>query len=346
MASVRRSWGIAFFGALFPFLTAYLLADLFWADEDAALMCGLAMTATAVSLTMVSLRSEGLSASPAATRIMTSAVLDDIASLALVAVMVPLAQGHSVGNIADIAAIVARAVAFFVLVSIVGAWVFPHERTGWARRLLGRVGIRNLIAFQEGEYSTLAVLLLAVGVGGIAHEFGFHPAVGAYMAGLILKEEYFGIGENGLRNTFRETKRIVDNVAYSWIGPVFFVELGTKLVFDADIFLTVVPYTIVLTLALMTSQVASAALAARYTGGMTFAGSVMVGIGMLGRAELAFVVLDIAYEQHRIIGAEAFYTLMFTAFWLNVAVPVLIRLWHPVYRRELSAGQSIATSNG
>ncbi len=31
---------------------------------------------------------------------------------------------------------------------------------------------------------------------------------------------------------------------------------------------------------------------------MRFAGSVMIGIGMLGRAELAFVVLDIAYIQN------------------------------------------------
>ena len=40
---------------------------------------------------------------------------------------------------------------------------------------------------------------------------------------------------------------------------------------------------------------------------------------MLGRAELAFVVMDIAYVQNPILSTEAFYTLMFTAFWLNVA---------------------------
>ena len=76
--SVKRSWGIAFFGALAPFLGAYFVADYFWNDQNISLMCGLTMTATAVSLTMVSLRSEGLATTPAATRIMTSAVLDDI----------------------------------------------------------------------------------------------------------------------------------------------------------------------------------------------------------------------------------------------------------------------------
>ena len=81
MASIRKSWGIAFFGALVPFLVAFGTARWYWPDNlNLALMVGLTMTATAVSLTMVSLRSEGLGSSPAATRIKTSAVIDDIAS--------------------------------------------------------------------------------------------------------------------------------------------------------------------------------------------------------------------------------------------------------------------------
>jgi len=337
MESVKRSWGIAFFGAVFPFIAAYSITWQIWQNPNIALMCGLAMTATAVSLTMVSLRSEGLTATPAATRIMTSAVLDDIASLALVAVMVPIAAGERLADVSDIATIAFKAIGFFVVISIVGAWVFPHERSGWARKLLGETGIRSLLSFDRGEHATLTVLLLAVGVGIIAHYFGFHPAVGAYMAGLILKEEYFHTDTEAGINNYADTRRMVDNVAYSWIGPVFFVELGTRLVFDLDIFLEVVPYTVTLTIALLVSQILSASIAARYTGGMKRAGAIMVGIGMLGRAELAFVVMDIAYVQNQILHAEAFYTLMFTAFWLNVSVPVLIRLWRPAYQRELDA---------
>jgi hypothetical protein len=48
---------------------------------------------------------------------------------------------------------------------------------------------------------------------------------------------------------------------------------------------------------------------------------------MLGRAELAFVVIDIAYVQHNILSVEAFYTLMMTAFILNMSVPLSIRWW-------------------
>jgi len=124
---IKRSLGIAFFGALVPFVIAYFSTLYFWGDNNMALLCGLAMTATAVSLTMVSLKSEGLNKSEAATGIMTSAILDDIASLALVAILVPIAAGEATISVTGIALIVGKALAFFLVVIIIGRWVFPHS---------------------------------------------------------------------------------------------------------------------------------------------------------------------------------------------------------------------------
>jgi len=278
-----------------------------------------------------------MSNSPAATRIMTSAVLDDIASLALVAILVPIAAGTSAVSASGIALIAGKSVLFFLVISVLGMWIFPHKPKGWVRKIpiLGHYGIRNILKFGHGKHATLTVLLLAVLIGLLAHEFGFHPAVGAFMAGLILKQEYFHF--EGETKAHKNTARIIDNVAFSWLGPVFFVHLGSQILFDPAIFVAVIPHVIVMTLALFVAQIASAAIAARYTGGMGWAGAMMIGFGMLGRAELAFVVMDIAYVQNKIIPVEVFYTLMITAFWLNVAVPVSIRLWKPRYQKELDA---------
>lgn len=329
LQSIKKSWGIAFFGAVAPFTSAYVVADYFWDDHNIALMCGLTMTATAVSLTMVSLKSEGMSRSPAATRIMTSAVLDDIASLALVAILVPIAAGGAQPSVFDILMTAFKAAGFFVLITLIGGWVLPASPKGWFGRLpiIGRLGIQNIFAFGKGEYAFLAVLLLAVGVGLIAHEFGFHPAIGAYMAGLILKEEYFKAEDS--ETSYKEIKGTLDMVAFSAIGPIFFVNLGTNLVLEWDVLLSVIPQTVTLTLAILISQIVSASVAARYTSAMDWPNSLMVGFGMLGRAELAFVVMDIAYVQNQILSTEAFYTLMLTAFWLNLAVPISISLWKP-----------------
>lgn len=337
VASIRQSWGIAFFGALAPFCVAYFIATIFFDDPHIAVMVGLTMTATAVSLTMVSLKSEGLGASPVATRVMTSAVLDDIASLALVAILVPVALGEGSLDVLSIALVVGKALVFFALVVALGIWIFPHELMGWLARIpfVGRFGVRDLLAYHDGELAILTVFLLALVVGLLAHLFGFHPAVGAYMAGLVLKEDYFHQRTDGL-DRYMETRRIVDSAAFSWIGPVFFVVLGTHLVFEWDVFVAVLPQTALLLSGIFVAQVASAALAARYTGGMSWEGSMMIGFGMLGRAELAFVVMNIAYVQHPILSQEAFYMLMITIFWLNVSVPLTIRLWKPRYERSLS----------
>ncbi len=135
---------------------------------------------------------------------------------------------------------------------------------------------------------------------------------------------------------YRETSRVIDSVAFSRIGPVFFVMLGTQLVIDANIFVEVIEETLLLTSLLFFGQILSAGLAARFTGGFQWEESWMIGFGMLGRAELAFVVMDIAYRQENIINDEMFYTLMFTAFFLNIAVPFCIRWWKPRFEKALS----------
>ena len=88
----------------------------------------------------------------------------------------------------------------------------------------------------------------------------------------------------------------VDTIAMSWVGPVFFVVLGTKLVIDPPLLLDCLWQIILLYVGMLVFQFFSASIAARYVpGGFNFVESVMIGFGMLGRAELAFVVLDIAY---------------------------------------------------
>ena len=341
MASMKKSWGIALFGAIGPFTVAYLITDTIWNDPAISLMCALAMTATAVSLTMVSLRSEGLQDSVVATRVMTSAVIDDIGALVAVAILVPLAMGEEAFSAGAALTTAAKAALFFIVVTALGSWIFPHRLRGWVKRVpfLGRYGVMHILTFDQGRHATLAVLLLALIVGLIANYFGFHSAVGAYMAGLIVKEEYFQIRADSrlvrktphTRSVYAETKNIIDKAAFSWVGPVFFVDLGAKIIFDINLLLAVLPYAAVLLCGMFIVQVASAGLAARYTGGMTFHQSLMIGFGMLGRAELAFVVIDIAYVQNRILPDEAFLTLMITAFCLNVAVPLTISWWRPYY---------------
>lgn len=332
ISSVKRSWGIALFGAIAPFSIAYFTALAFWHDPNIALLSGLAMTATAVSLTMVSLKTEGLSNTSAATGIMTSAVLDDIASLALVAILIPVATGDASLSAISIGLVLLKAVVFFVIVSLIGGWLFPAS-AGWVARIpfIGKFSLLKMLSMSRGEYTVLALVLIAVLMGILSYKFGFHPAVGAYMAGLIIKREYFDFHKDKETDFHDQSKQIIDNMAFVWIGPVFFVTLGTNLIFESELLLNVLFPSFLLFIGLFIGQVLSAGLAARFTGKFDWPSSWLIGFGMLGRAELAFVVLEIAFVQHQILSLEAFYTLMLTTFMLNISVPLSIRWWKRQY---------------
>ena len=270
---------------------------------------------------------------------MTSTVIDSISSVALVAILIPITTGTASLSVDGIFLTIGKVMVFFVIVTFFGAWLFPVEK-GWLTKIpfFKHLNLRVMLAMGRGQYMILALLLIAVLVGVLAHEFGFHPAVGAYMAGLIIKKEYFEFHPERQVDFHKQATEMINNIAYSWIGPVFFVTLGSKLIFDSQLALTVLPYSLVLFACLFVAQILSAGLAARFIGRFDWASSWMIGFGMLGRAELAFVVMDIAFVEHQIFTLETFYTLMLTAFLLNVCVPLTIRWWKPRMAIESRSG--------
>ena len=151
------------------------------------------------------------------------------------------------------------------------------------------------------------------------------------MAGHIIKRKYFDYHHDQNIDFYHQAKQMINNITFAWIGPVFIVTLGSKLIFDGDLFLQVLPYCLILFAGMFVGQIVSAGLAGRAIGRFYKPTSLLIGIGMLGRAELAFVVLEIAYVQHNIVSFEGFYTLMLTAFLLNLLVQVCIRLWKSHY---------------
>lgn len=84
-------------------------------------MSGLCITATAVFLTMVTLRIEDMHRTAAAARVMTGAVLEDIASLVLFAILIPIATSEGTPDALDIFVIAAKAMLFLVAISLAGA---------------------------------------------------------------------------------------------------------------------------------------------------------------------------------------------------------------------------------
>ncbi len=347
---LKRSLGIAVIGAIFPFLAGFICAKMFGYSQSVALLWGLTMTATAVSLTMVSLKAKSLHKSQAATGIMTAAVVDDVLSLIGVAIIVPLALaaqkngGEIVIEWSNIGIIAFKVVIFFTLVLIIGLFAFPERAPKklnpestllqkidfYLTKLFLPISIKRFLTLYSGEFTPLIMVFLALGMGAIADIFGFHPAIGAYFAGLFLKKEYF-LFEDIKDTIYTQSKFVMDHLAFTIFGPIFFVNLGSKIVFDFSIFSHICWQILLLFFMVFIFQIASAALAARFTGGYKWHDSVMIGLGMLGRAELAFIVINIAYTENHIFDDAQFQTLIFATFLLNISVPLVINWWKPYY---------------
>jgi len=299
----------------------------------------------------------------------------------MVAIMVPICTGEAEPTAPGILWVFSKSIIFFVLVAILNMFIFPVvrkiediEKYKILNMMPGvrSIGIHFFVRFNHGEQATLSAFIVALSVGLLAAAFGFHPCIGAYMAGLILEERYFDIelddedddldpmvsngqnhangqdgagmseGELGVpdweeseerwTNVFHHVKDIIEDAAFCWIGPIFFLNMGAQIKIRADLLGLCIGPAIAIYFYLGIGQIISAAVAARYVpGGFTWAESWMIGIGMLGRAELFFVVLNLAYLTNPIISEEMFFTLTLSAMMLNITVPIAIAWYKPYY---------------
>jgi Kef-type K+ transport system membrane component KefB len=350
MKGLKRSIGIAVIGAAFPFMAGYYTAQLFGFDFYSSMIWGLTMTATAVSLTMVSLRAENLHKSTASTAIMTAAVVDDVLSLIGLSILIPIILSASTGGagveLGAIGIIIVKVIVFFIVMAFIGLVLFPdslekekdkHHNLFFqlAIKIRSIAGIGKLLVSQNGKITPLIMIFIAFTFGLLAEKFGFHPAIGAYFGGLFLKGEYFNVTvDEKILSHQDEAKTVIDHLAFTIFGPIFFLMLGTKLVFNLEIISNVLLPIFVLFTSVLILQIISAAVAAKYTGKYQWHESVMIGLGMLGRAELAFIVINIAYTQNQIISLEQFYILIGTLFLLNLTVPTAIKWWKPYYQGD------------
>ena len=151
---IKKAWGIAVFGAIFPFFGAYYAAKFFEFGTTSALIWGLTMTATAVSLTMVTLKSLNLEKTKAAVGIMTSAVVDDVLSLIGLAILLPIifkggGSGDLTIDVNSLVNIFLNIITFFGFVVFVGKYILPYERV-----------LKILFLYKKGAYTYLGVFLL------------------------------------------------------------------------------------------------------------------------------------------------------------------------------------------
>lgn len=293
VSALKKSFGVASIGALAPFLTAMSVALLFGHSINSALFIGITLTATAVVVTLKILKDLGLHNTRLARVIVASCIIDDLLSLVFFSLILSIVRNGDVSFI-SLLLVASKSILFFGIIIIVGYYFYPILKKPFQR--------------SNGKGFTF-LLILGLGFGLFAELIGLHMILGAYLAGLFFREEVAS------KSLIRKVEDRLFGISYSFLGPIFFISLGFHITFEAF-----TPNGVILLVVLVSTSVLVQIISA---GGMAklakFSNveSLTIGIGMVGRAEMAFILAAIGLELGA-ISDSVFSILIFSTFILNI----------------------------
>ncbi|MAG29415.1 MAG: hypothetical protein CL908_00820 [Deltaproteobacteria bacterium] len=239
--------------------------------------------------------------------ILASCILDDLLTLVLFSVVIGVVEHGSVQPL-PLLWIATKAVLFLGLTIVAGRWLYPL--------------LSHPFRDRRGKGFTFVLVL---GFGLLAEAIGLHLIVGAYLAGLFFREEVASL------ELVEKVKDRLHGIAYSFLGPIFFISLGFHITLDvltgAGLW-----FLLSLTTAVAIGQVLSAGGMARRAG-FDRAEALTVGVGMCGRAGLEFVLASLGLKLGA-IDAETFSVLIFTAFLLSLITPIGLKGCASLLRRS------------
>jgi len=301
IGKIRYFW-IASFGVIVPWLGGYLVARYFGFTTEKALLIGVTLTATSIAITADTLREMGQLHTEVAKTIIGAAVIDDILALTALA----FTQHFTVGNIewSITGFILLKAVAFIVLSLMAGIWIAQR----WIQKL-----DESAFARKYPEFIFVVAMLLAFAYAMIAETIGLSAIVGAFIAGVSLE----GVD-------LKHSKHFKEGAEYLRIlfGAIFFVSLGVLAdikAFNIDILYFLIALSIVAVL----SKLIGCGLPAKLSG-MSNRDSLIVGLGMSPRGEVAMIVALLALQQN-IIAQPAFVAIILMSLITTLIVPILLR---------------------
>ncbi len=364
----RNKW-VALIAAMGPFagaLLAFHFLDFTWNESVVA---GFVFTATAVPYTVAVLTNLGLEKTRGAKSILASAMADNFISIFLAVGLLPtfaLLQmgdiGSGLGGIAiEAAGQIALVVGAFGLFALLGMVILPdanvHMRMNIPYAFQKFQGLRSAMFSKvfslrraPGFYAVTSLfprmniaipltMLLLFGLAWIAHEMGLHPAIAAYLTGLILHAEMYHEEEQDRLSgevvavDYRNLS-IFFFFAQEWIGPFFFIYLGSQLVIEWATAYNVLALGLVVAIFVAFFQFVTAAGSGRLTAKLPKRDAILLGIGMWPRDVLAFVVLGIAATSGLVSADSKFVTVVIIAIlFLNIATSIVLRWFKPRYEQ-------------
>ncbi len=272
-----------------------------------SIFAGVTLAATSVSISAQVLLELGYLHTKEGNALLATALIDDV--LAILAVSLVLAgSGGGQSDLSQLLVIILQ-MAGYILVAFLVAWNLLPRALQWIQ---GRPELAQ--AYGLPIFALASALIFgwsAEYLGGVA------AITGAFIAGV-------GLSKLQNRNVKREIEQTTSHLAYVFLVPIFFVDVGLET--DLSSFpMEAAPFMLILLLMAVISKVFGAGFGARM-GGFNLRESLRVGVCMVSRGEVGLIIISIGLSSGIIDGGSELYAALFMVILLTtVLTPPLVR---------------------
>lgn len=252
-------------GAVQVVLTALLvfcISSFIVSGANEAIMLGLIVAMSSTAIVLKILHEKASMDAPHGSIALGISIFQDIAVLPMM-IIVPLLSGAGSSHGASLGQTLARAAILTVLVVLLARWVVPFVMHRVART-------------RNGELFQLTLITLVLGVAMLSVAAGLSPAMGAFLAGLIISESDYSHQALGSIIPFRDT-----------FISFFFISVGLML--DLDFFFQYWQLVIITTLGIIVVKAlvgSVAALVLRYP----LRTAIVAGLALAQIGEFSFIL--------------------------------------------------------
>lgn len=298
----RTAFLVAFLGALLPVVFGFFAARALGETDRVAFFIGVALSATSVSITAATLRELGKLNSTAGQTILVAAVLDDI----LVLLLVSFVGGNTGGSPLS----AGLKMVAFLAIAVGGGMILLKP-------------IMKKLESHMTEFLAVAIGLALLYAWAAERFAGLAGITGAYIAGILLARAM----------PHQKVVKDVEVMATGFFATLFFVSIGLTVHLGDVRPMAIVGLTI---LALLT-KLAGCGAGALVTG-LSRKDSLIVGVGMAPRGEVALIVAAIGLQKG-ILGSAIFSDLVLVVILTTVLTPLLLKIVYGLTER----GEATAT---
>jgi len=305
---------IAVSGLVLPLVLGLVVGVLFDLDGLTLAFVAVAMAVTALPVTIRVLKDMEVLKSRTSATIISAALITDVLLLFTLGVILGTAEGSRTTE--KVLYLSVSFALFFVLALLFGRLVVPRI-------------YRLLKWMRTGEAAFAVAVVIAILFAVLAEWSGLPGVIGAFIAGLLLRE-----AGTGLR-VWARVEDILSGVTIGFLAPIFFVFIGFSVKFDlvADH----LPLFITVTAVAVLGKLAGSYLPARMAG-LSNNESMAIGSMMMGKGAIELVFANLAVEAGLIDPNDPylFSVLVLMAFVSTMLAPVMFRFF---YNRGVVSGE-------